>query len=93
MTPHRPQQEVSRTQDVETDLPDVNAAAGAPPTGPGRKRPRLDLSALTGGGDRKRGKSMLGVLVNTLNKAKAEDKERNASDAVCLCHHLLDQPE
>lgn len=59
-----------------------------PPTEPaatvtaGKKRPRLDLTALVGGGDRKRGKSMFGVLVNTLNKAKAEDKERNASEAV-----------
>ena len=45
------------------------------------------MSVLTGGsgekGERKRGKSMFGVLVNTLNKAKAEDKERNASEAVC----------
>ena len=51
---------------------------------PARKRPRLDLGALAGGGERKRGKSMFGVLVNTLNKAKAEDKERNASEAVSL---------
>ncbi|TDL22971.1 hypothetical protein BD410DRAFT_787780 [Rickenella mellea] len=44
-----------------------------------KKRPRLDLGAAFG--ERKRGKSMFGVLVNTLNKAKAEDKERNASEA------------
>lgn len=48
-----------------------------------RKRPRLDLSAALGGRERKRGKSMFGLLVGTLNKAKIEDKERNASDAVC----------
>ncbi|KAF6746763.1 hypothetical protein DFP72DRAFT_922191 [Ephemerocybe angulata] len=34
-----------------------------------------------GGSDRKRGKSMFGLLVGTLNKAKVEDKERNASEA------------
>ena len=50
---------------------------------PAKRRPKLDLRALgVGGGERKRGKSMFGVLVNTLNKAKAEDKERNASEAV-----------
>lgn len=47
-----------------------------------RKRPRLDLSAALGGRERKRGKSMFGLLVGTLNKAKIEDKERNASEAV-----------
>ncbi|KAG5653126.1 hypothetical protein H0H81_002193 [Sphagnurus paluster] len=59
-----------------------------PPTEPAamaaanKKRPRLDLNALTGGGrERKRGKSMFGLLVGTLNKAKIEDKERNASEA------------
>lgn len=65
---------------TDTELPDANAIA-APAAG--RKRPRLDLTAMAGGGERKRGKSMFGVLVNTLNKAKAEDKERNASEAVC----------
>ena len=47
-----------------------------------KKRPRLDVSALAGGRERKRGKSMFGILVGTLNKAKIEDKERNASEAV-----------
>jgi hypothetical protein len=47
-----------------------------------KKRPRLDLSAPAGGRERKRGKSMFGLLVGTLNKAKIEDKERNASEAV-----------
>jgi hypothetical protein len=48
-----------------------------------KKRPRLDLNA----GDpreRKRGKSMFGLVLGTLNKAKVEDKERNASEAVRL---------
>jgi hypothetical protein len=48
-----------------------------------KKRPRLDLSALDGGRERKRGKSMFGLVLGTLNKAKIEDKERNASEAVC----------
>lgn len=64
-------------------------ATGATPTSAtaptlvSKKRPRLDLSA-RGGGERKTGKSMFGLLLNTLNKAKAEDKERNASEAVCF---------
>ncbi|TFK68456.1 hypothetical protein BDN72DRAFT_870936 [Pluteus cervinus] len=45
------------------------------------KRPRLDLNAAAGDRERKRGKSMFGLLVGTLNKAKLEDKERNASEA------------
>ena len=69
-------------QDASAEAPSTTAA---PPAG--RKRPRIDLSALGGGtGERKRGKSMFGVLLNTLNKAKAEDKERNASEAVCLTY-------
>jgi hypothetical protein len=64
------------------------------PTGPAamattnKKRPRLDLNA----GDpreRKRGKSMFGLVLGTLNKAKVEDKERNASDAVGTSSLLL----
>lgn len=47
-----------------------------------KKRPKLDLNVVRD--ERKRGKSMFGVLLNTLNKAKAEDKERNASEAVSL---------
>ncbi|KIL62468.1 hypothetical protein M378DRAFT_193196 [Amanita muscaria Koide BX008] len=47
-----------------------------------KKRPRLDLTNATGNNrDRKRGKSMFGILLGTLNKAKIEDKERNASEA------------
>lgn len=48
-----------------------------------KKRPRLDLNT----GDlreRKRGKSMFGIVLGTLNKAKVEDKERSASEAVRL---------
>jgi len=48
-----------------------------------KKRPRLDLN-VEGGRERKRGKSMFGILLGTLNKAKIEDKERNASEAVCV---------
>ena len=71
--------------------PDVDAAAAsptsvAPPNERERRRPRLNTAALGlgpgGDGERKRGKSMFGLLVNTLNKAKAENKERNASEAV-----------
>lgn len=62
--------------------------ATAPPTAPAamstanRKRPRLDLAVDSR--DRKRGKSIFGLVLGTLNKAKNEDKERNASEAVRL---------
>lgn len=69
----------------DTGRPDVEEPQ-PPPTEPAamanKKRPRLDLSAAAGGRERKRGKSMFGLLVGTLNKAKIEDKERNASEAV-----------
>ena len=45
-----------------------------------KKRPRLDLTIEPR--ERKRGKSMFGLLVGTLNKAKTEDEARNASEAV-----------
>jgi len=57
-----------------------------PPTAPAamaagnRKRPILDLNIDSR--ERKRGKSMFGLVLGTLNKAKIEDKERNASEAV-----------
>lgn len=62
--------------------------APAPPTAPAamsttnKKRPRLDLT--TDARERKRGKTAFGLLLGTLNKAKNEDKERNASEAVRL---------
>ncbi|KAF9479383.1 hypothetical protein BDN70DRAFT_993514 [Pholiota conissans] len=70
--------------DSRVDVADEPRSPTEPvPQGAGetRKRPRLDLSAAAGGRERKRGKSMFGILVGTLNKAKIEDKERNASDA------------
>jgi hypothetical protein len=45
-----------------------------------RKRPRLELDN-GGTRERKKGKSMFGILLGTLNKAKSEDKERSASEA------------
>ena len=48
-----------------------------------RKRPRLDLAVDSR--ERKRGKTMFGILLGTLNRAKNEDKERNASEAVRPC--------
>jgi ribosome assembly protein YihI (activator of Der GTPase) len=54
----------------------ATAAAAAAP----KKRPRLDLTIEPR--ERKRGKSMFGLLVGTLNKAKTEDQARNASEAV-----------
>ncbi|KAJ7043507.1 hypothetical protein C8F04DRAFT_1175317 [Mycena alexandri] len=51
-----------------------------------KKRPRLDLSEPQ---KRKRG-GMFGLLLGTLNKAKIEDKERNASEAAKK-RQLIDQ--
>jgi pinin/SDK/memA/ protein conserved region len=61
-------------QDVRSA--EATAAAAAAP----KKRPRLDLT--TEPRERKRGKSMFGLLLGTLNKAKTEDEARNASEAV-----------
>lgn len=64
--------------------------SAATPTNPAaaqvtKKRPRLDLSSTgTDPRERKRGRGMFGLVLGTLNKAKVEDKERSASDAVCL---------
>ncbi|KAI6029083.1 hypothetical protein BKA83DRAFT_676816 [Pisolithus microcarpus] len=44
-----------------------------------KKRPKIDLTVQTG--ERRRGKSMFGIVLGTLNKAKLEDRERNASEA------------
>ncbi|KAJ6621363.1 hypothetical protein B0H10DRAFT_2163171 [Mycena sp. CBHHK59/15] len=51
-----------------------------------KKRPRLDLTEPQ---KRKRG-GMFGLLLGTLNKAKIEDKERNASEAAKK-RQLIDQ--
>jgi hypothetical protein len=73
------------TEDFAQDAPPPNVQI---PTGPAamttsnKKRPKLDLN-VEGARERKRGKSMFGILLGTLNKAKIEDKERNASEAVC----------
>jgi hypothetical protein len=68
---------------METDatMQDVRPAqATAPAAAAPKKRPRLDLTIEHR--ERKRGKSMFGLLVGTLNKAKTEDEARNASEAV-----------
>lgn len=70
-----------QSQAADVDAVSASPTSVAPPNE--RRRPRLNIAALgLGDGERKRGKSMFGVLVNTLNKAKAENKERNASEAV-----------
>ncbi|VDC05676.1 unnamed protein product [Peniophora sp. CBMAI 1063] len=76
-------EEAATTKSPEpTDAPMDAAPADAAPSGPGeRRRPRLNLAAALGGGERKRGKSMFGLVLGTLNKAKDEDKARSASDA------------
>ncbi|KAH8110495.1 hypothetical protein DFH11DRAFT_771111 [Phellopilus nigrolimitatus] len=82
MSTEEPLKAASPAADGDARMEDAPPPSAAAPTT--KQRPRLNLSALGAGGGvavRKRGKSMFGVLVNTLNKAKAEDKERNASEA------------
>ncbi|RXW16140.1 hypothetical protein EST38_g9711 [Candolleomyces aberdarensis] len=72
------------TQDQKSEMGDVVSPSTEAPSQPAatRARPRLNLGALAGAGaERKRGKSMFGIVLGTLNKAKVEDKERNASEA------------
>ncbi|KIK91881.1 hypothetical protein PAXRUDRAFT_830468 [Paxillus rubicundulus Ve08.2h10] len=70
-------------QDVQVESQDVKVHE--PPTAPAamasanKRRPKIDLGVLSG--ERRRGKSMFGIVLGTLNKAKIEDKERNASEA------------
>jgi hypothetical protein len=93
LSTHHPS--TSQPQDVavavappQEPTPPTSPAPHQPPTAPAamstanKKRPRLDLN-LEGGRERKRGKTVFGILLGTLNKAKTEDKERNASEAVC----------
>ncbi|KAJ6581389.1 hypothetical protein B0H19DRAFT_1114972 [Mycena capillaripes] len=76
----------------ESSPVDPVQAAARVPTEPAamasqnKKRPRLDLSEPQ---KRKRG-GMFGLLLGTLNKAKIEDKERNASEAAKK-RQLIDQ--
>ncbi|KAJ7634110.1 hypothetical protein DFH06DRAFT_1004001 [Mycena polygramma] len=83
------------TESSSTASPVVEEEEKAPrsvPTEPAamasqnKKRPRLDLSEPQ---KRKRG-GMFGLLLGTLNKAKIEDKERNASEAAKK-RQLIDQ--
>jgi len=74
---------------VPTDAP----SEGAPPI---RKRPKLDLSGFTDPtgsrkgavSERKKGKSIFGVALGTLNKAKVEEKLRMSSEAVSVSAFL-----
>jgi len=68
--------------ETQVEVADEPTSTIEPATTETKKRPRLDISQLTGGRDRKRGKTMFGILLGTLNKAKIEDKERSASEAV-----------
>ena len=72
-------------------IPADAPSEAAPPI---RKRPKLDLTGLTdatgsttrkgAGGERRKGKSIFGVALGTLNKAKIEEKLRMSSEAVSL---------
>ena len=68
-----------RTESQEDVAMQQDAPSGS--SGGPRKRPRIDMA--TEPRERKRGKTMFGLVLGTLKRAKTEDKERNASDAVC----------
>ena len=77
-SPQLEEQPKAETQDAQMQdatSPTAETAAGT------RKRPRLDLTADPR--ERKRGKTMFGLVLGTLNKAKLEDSQRNNSEAVC----------
>ena len=75
-----PKPTIDTTNDVQMETP-TEPSAPTPTVAPAtRKRPRLDLASEPR--ERKRGKTMFGLLVGTLNKAKTEDKQRSATDAV-----------
>ena len=59
--------------------PAPDAASGETKAGT-KKRPRIDMAVEPR--ERKRGKTMFGLVLGTLAKAKNEDQERNASEAV-----------
>ncbi|KAL0955520.1 hypothetical protein HGRIS_001758 [Hohenbuehelia grisea] len=65
---------------IRPDSEELPPQTPTEPTAATRKRPRLVMGA-EGERERKRGKTMFGLLLGTLNKAKIEDKERNASEA------------
>ena len=80
---------MQRTPEPAQDTPMSVSAELAPPEGAEKtkKRPRLDMAVEPR--ERKRGKTMFGLVLGTLTKAKKEDKERNASDAVRLLNDLF----
>ncbi|KAH0829030.1 hypothetical protein J3R83DRAFT_2484 [Lanmaoa asiatica] len=86
MSAEEPVQEVQvESQDAKMHEPPTAPAAMATTN---KRRPKIDLTVLSG--ERKRGKSMFGIVLGTLNKAKIEDKERNASEAAKK-RQLIDQ--
>ena len=80
---------MQRTPEPAQDTPMSVSTELAPPEGAEKtkKRPRLDMAVEPR--ERKRGKTMFGLVLGTLTKAKKEDKERNASDAVRLLSRLF----
>ncbi|OCH91068.1 hypothetical protein OBBRIDRAFT_792682 [Obba rivulosa] len=84
-TEARPHSPPPTDADADTPMQDTPTNVAETPTEPAamasknKKRPRLDMTIETR--ERKRGKSMFGVIMGTLAKAKEEDRERNKSDA------------
>lgn len=69
---------VAQDTPMPTSTSEPNAGAGE--ENKTKKRPRIDMAVEPR--ERKRGKTMFGLVLGTLAKAKNEDKERNASEAV-----------
>lgn len=93
MSPYNQTEDVEMTDDTPTPTQTETKNAprvDAPSNGPDRQRPKLNLSGLTDTaasrkgltGERRKGKSIFGVVLGTLNRAKIEDKQRMSSEAV-----------
>ncbi|KAI0363395.1 hypothetical protein BV20DRAFT_975747 [Pilatotrama ljubarskyi] len=67
------------TQDTAMQVESTPAPDAGTEAKTTKKRPRIDMA--TEPRERKRGKTMFGLVLGTLTKAKNEDKERNASEA------------
>lgn len=82
----------AQENDESSTSKETAATSNGPPAAPERSRPRINLSTITdvpaaagsrkasATGERRKGKSIFGLVVGTLNRAKVEDKARMASE-------------
>ncbi|OBZ65841.1 hypothetical protein A0H81_14128 [Grifola frondosa] len=81
MATEEPMQDMPQVESQDSQMEDTSDLPTAPAAmaTKNKKRPRIDFAVESR--ERKRGKTMFGLVLGTLNKAKNEDKERNASEA------------